>query len=516
MEQALAESEGRFNILFDTGAIGHALLAADGTIARANAALANSLGVDAASLSGAQLLNFLHPHDHARALRMLDPQQAHGVKAAGTGQEWRFRHRDGGIVWCQVSGSWLPGRAHGPSLALCVSDTSAKRRLEDAVLRMEKLKAVGALAGGIAHEFNNILAAMLGNISLAESLVEGNAEAAALLTAAEKAGLRARELTQRLITFAAGGCPVKVPTAIDKLGRDALTACLRDRGVVGHLEVADGLWPAQVDPGQIAQVLQNLIANACEALPHAGYLTVRMRNCTTERDFPPGADEQRLIRVDVVDTGPGIAAQQLSRLFDAYRSTKGRRVGLGLATVLSIVKRHGGYVDVASELGRGTTITFWVQAADPGPGAEQVAPPRPDHHFVDSLRVLVMDDEKMVLDMTQAILCRLGAQVAATADGAAAVAAHADALQEGRPFDVLILDLTVPGGMGGIEALAQMKILQPDVKAVVCSGYSADPVMGEPGRFGFAAVLPKPFTLAQLAEVVGRLGQRDAPPASVH
>ncbi len=511
-EKAFAESEERFRVLFDTGAIGQALVSPEGMVSRANVALARTLGQTAEQLTGRSLLDFVHPDDCAAAEAMLDPSQAVGGTAASAGQDWRLIHAAQQPVWGQVNGSWLYSDGKPHSLALFVLDVTHRKNLEETVLRMERLKAVGTLAGGIAHDFNNILAAIMGNLSLATAMIEGDDSVATLLRQAELAGMRARELTQQLITFAAGGSPIKAPISLEKIARDTAAYCLPRFGVVAEFDIEPDLCAVAGDAGQVGQVFQNLFVNAAEAVPNSGVITVRMRNCAAGQVEGPNGHLGRCVSVEVSDSGPGMTGPQLQRVFDAYYSTKRRGSGLGLATVLSIIKRHDGHIEASSAVGLGTTMRFWLQASNEDPTSDAERPTGISINFVGSLRVLVMDDEPLVLSATQTILERLGAKVAVAAEGNAAVEAHRDAVESGTPFDVVILDLTVHGGMGGVETLAAMRSVQPDVKAIVCSGYSTDPVMADPAAFGFSAVLPKPFSLAQLAEVVKSVthGARDA------
>lgn len=507
VEKAFADSEERFRILFETGAIGQALLSPEGMLTRVNASLAQLLGRPAEALVGTNLQELLDPAEHTAATEMLTHDLAVTGNAAHSGDEWRFVHPDGTTVWCQVAGSWMVREGHAHSLALFVLDISRKKYLEEQILRMEKLKAVGTLAGGIAHDFNNALAAILGNLSLAGALLKNDPQVAELLAQAELAGKHASELTQQLITFAAGGSPVKVAVDLNQVVYDAVGSCLPALGIAAEVDAVADLLAVEADRGQIGQVVQVLLLHAAEAGPRDGKVRVCLRNCLSPEDFPPELPTGPLVRVDVTDAGPGMSADQLARVFDPYYSTRRNGAGLGMATVQSIIRRHHATIEAYSQPGQGTRISFWLKAAAHQPAAVAERPTGLGLSFDRPVTVLVLDDEPMVLRATQTILTRLGAVVTAATTGEQAVLAHQEAVALGRPFDVVILDLTVHGGMGGIEALEQMLLLQPSVRAVVCSGYSSDPAMSDPESYGFKAVLPKPFSLAQLAAAVRELTQ---------
>lgn len=381
-------------------------------------------------------------------------------------------------------------RGDDPGTVVVLRDITEKLRYEDAVIKTQKLESLGVLAGGIAHDFNNLLAGILGNVSLAR--VPG-VDAAPLLEDAEKACLRARGLTQQLLTFAKGGAPVKRVIELSGLIKEAAEFALRGTNVCVEFECIEPAPPANVDAGQLSQVIHNLVLNAAEAMPDGG--TVRI--CVEPKPREAG-QEARQVRIAVIDTGTGIQAKHLEKIFDPYFSTKQKGSGLGLAVVYSIVKKHEGEISVASEPGSGSRFDIILPASPTRTLPRTVSDPLPRGCG----RVLVMDDEPTILRFMQHLLSGLGYDVSVAASGEVALqlAQEADALA--RPFDLAILDLTLPGGMGGRDVLAKLKASNPSVRAIAASGYSTDPIMCEPLVHGFVGVLPKPFRPAELAQTV--------------
>jgi len=352
------------------------------------------------------------------------------------------------------------------------------------------------LAGGIAHDFNNILTAILGNISLARMQQHDSEKTAKRLAEAENAASRARDLTQQLLTFARGGEPVKKVVKAGALLKEAAGFAMHGSSVRCEFALADDLWPVEVDEGQLSQVIHNLVINAAQAMPDGGIITIGAANY---RSLPEG---QRCVRISVADTGTGIPEQHLQRIFDPYFTTKQQGSGLGLATCYSIIKKHGGFISVESTLGKGSTFCLSLPASELS-GA--VKPESQTDLAYGAGRVLVMDDEEPVRETLQAILEELGYTAECTENGAEAVELYQRRKEEGTPFSVVILDLTIPGGIGGKDAIAMLRNIEPGIKAVVSSGYSTDPVMGSYREYGFSAVLSKPFQVQEMSKVLQEL-----------
>lgn len=382
-------------------------------------------------------------------------------------------------------------------------------RLEAELVRSSRLESLGVLAGGIAHDFNNLLTVILGNVSLVRSGRNLDAEDDRFLRESERAGLRARDLTQQLLTFSKGGAPVRAAVLLPEIVREAAGFALHGSNVRCDFDFSSGLWPGHVDRGQISQVVHNVVINAMHAMPTGGVVRIALRNEKISTSSGGTLPAGRYLHLSIQDSGTGISPQHLARIFDPYFTTKQQGSGLGLATVYSIIRKHGGNIDVESELGRGTTFHIRLPAAEreTSPAAVEPAPlPRLQG------RALVMDDEAPVREMAASMLRRLGLEVTTTVDGCEVVRAYSEALSMGERYSLVILDLTVPGAMGGKEALTELLKLDPEVCAVVSSGYSNDPVMAHYREHGFRARVPKPYEFDQFARTIAEI---DAPRSSV-
>ena len=391
-------------------------------------------------------------------------------------------------------------RATGTVLVL--RDVTQRARLEADLTRASKLESIGLLAGGIAHDFNNLLTAVMGNLALAAFDVPAGAAAGRCLRDAERGLLRARDLTKQLLTFAKGGEPVLDAINLADVVREAAQFALHGANVRAEFDTAPGLWSARADKSQIGQVVQNLVLNAVQAMSGGGVLHLALRNDTLPGDAARPLAAGDYLRLEIMDHGTGIAPEHLARIFEPYFTTKGTGSGLGLATVYSIMRRHQGHIEVESQPGRGTTFRCWL------PATAEVSRPRSDSvaPFMaapgSAGRLLFMDDEEPIRLVAQALLARLGFAVTVAADGAEAVRHYAEARVRGEPFDLVIMDLTVPGGMGGKEAMGELLAIDPGVRAIVSSGYSSDPVMANHRAHGFRGMVPKPYKLSDLAKAV--------------
>jgi|CXWL01.1.fsa_nt_gi signal transduction histidine kinase/ActR/RegA family two-component response regulator len=414
--------------------------------------------------------------------------------------------RHGKPVLIRASSSPIRQRSGRPlGQVIVFHDVTAEQRVAEELLRASKLESIGVLAGGIAHDFNNLLTAIVGNVSLTLADASLPSDSAGLLREAERACYRARDLALQLLTFARGGAPIRRTASLPDLLHETTRFVLRGSGVEPHLELAPELLPVDIDEGQISQVLNNLTLNAIQAMSAGGRLTVRAENINLfiEGGDPVSLRSGRYVKISVCDTGRGIAPEHLDRIFDPYFTTKPGGSGLGLATSYSIVKHHGGALTVESTLGKGSCFHVYLPASRSGGGtvSPAVAPGAPAV-LSGTGRILVMDDEEPVRVLLGRMLELLGYQPTLAADGAAAVEVFTAALADGQPFVAAVLDLTVPGGIGGVETLRQMRGLDPRIAAIASSGYSNDPVMADPERHRFDAVLPKPFDVSQLAHAM--------------
>ena len=389
------------------------------------------------------------------------------------------------------------GRAIG--VVLVLRDVTQRSRLEAELLRASKMESIGVLAGGIAHDFNNLLSIVMGNLSLALTDEHVNPAGMKWLREAERGTLRAKDLTQQLLTFAKGGEPVRTAVALSDVVREAAQFALHGAAVCCEFDLASDLRPADVDKGQIGQVVQNLVINAVQAMPGGGKIRLSLHNETIDRGavatLPPGP----YLRLEVADSGKGIAPEHLARIFEPFFTTKEAGSGLGLATVYSVIQKHRGHVTVESTPEQGTTFRIWLPAACVDPvAATKTAGPFPPLRG----RVLFMDDEEPIRHMTKALLERIGLEVKLTKDGAEAVREYAEARLAGQPFDVVVFDLTVPGGMGGADAMREILKIDPAARGIVSSGYSSDPVMANHRAHGFRGSVPKPYRIADFSRTI--------------
>jgi signal transduction histidine kinase/CheY-like chemotaxis protein len=381
-------------------------------------------------------------------------------------------------------------------------------KLEAEVQRATRLESLGVLAGGIAHDFNNLLTIVMGNLTLAMLDEKAMSAVGDCLRESQRGAIRARDLTQQLLTFAKGGNPLRAAVALPTIVRETAEFILHGSNARCDYDLPDELWNASVDRDQIAQVIQNLVLNAMQAMPNGGIIRISLRN----EEIAPKANSAlapgRYLRLAIADSGHGIPPENLPRIFDPYFSTKRAGSGLGLATVYSIVKKHQGHVQVESAPGRGATFTLWLPAADPnaaGPApsrapatASLLSPGR-------TARVLLMDDEDSIRRLGAALLQRLDLEPTVVADGAEAVREFRQARDSGHPFSLVILDLTIPGAMGGREAIDFIRFMDDKVPAIVSSGYSNDPVLANFRAHGFQAMVPKPYDVNELGETIRQL-----------
>ncbi len=385
-------------------------------------------------------------------------------------------------------------------------DVTERARLEGEILRASKLESVGILAGGIAHDFNNLLTVVMGNLTLAMLDSQVMAAAGRWLQDAERGVMRTRDLTQQLLTFARGGEPVRSAVRLPEVVREAANFALHGSKVRCDFAIDVDLWTAEVDKGQIGQVVQNLVINAVQAMPDGGVMHIAMRNEHLRDTVTRPLADGNYLCIEIRDTGSGIPNEHIARIFDPYFTTKKSGSGLGLATVYSIVRKHQGHIEVESKPGHGTLFRFWLPAspeARPAPSEPMVT--------ADALtgRVLFMDDEEPIRTIAESLFKRLGFEVTTVCDGHEAVRVYGEGQKSGKPFDLVIMDLTVPGGMGGKAAMTELLKLNPNVKGIVSSGYSSDPVMANYRAHGFSGMVAKPYKLTDLAKTIRSVLERN-------
>ncbi|ABK97706.1 multi-sensor hybrid histidine kinase [Pelobacter propionicus DSM 2379] len=382
------------------------------------------------------------------------------------------------------------------------TDITERESLQNRLLNAQRLESLGVLAGGIAHDFNNILTGIMGNISMARMVLAMPGKSDKLLDNAEKAALRATELATQLLTFAKGGAPVKKTVSIRKIVDESLSLAIRGTNVKGVVQLPDSLHDIEADEGQVSQVFNNIVINAVQAMPGGGEISVHGMNVVlgSENRFilPPGD----YVKLSFTDQGCGMPEDVRKKIFDPYFTTKSHGMGLGLASVHSIVKRHGGYIDVRSTIGEGTTFTLLLPSTGKTSLEEETGERVTQCDVPAEGAVLVMDDEEMIRELAAEILGHLGYEVTTCASGEEAIRMYLGAKEGNKPFSYVIMDLTVPGGMGGRESAAEILAFDPCARLIASSGYSNNPVMASFRDYGFCGAIVKPYTPAELARVV--------------
>jgi len=510
LEDAQRRNEAQFRLLFEDAPLPYHSLDAEGRILAVNQTWLDTLGYARDEVVGRPVAEFIVPED-LPILAERFPRFKEEGRVCDV--EYRLRRRDGEMIAISLNGMISKDVEGQFQRTHCIfQDITERKRREEAAVKQRNLESLGLLAGGIAHDFNNLLTGIFGNVELAESLLEEDgARARQCMGEAKAIATRARDLTLELLTFGSGGAPVRNAGSLVPLLHEASTFVVAGGNIDCELHVDEALWPAYFDADQINQVIYNLLINAVEAMGDGGTMTLGADNFTVEDGSPLPLATGQYVRVTVADDGDGIPPDRLAKIFDPYYTDKEmgetRGTGLGLAVCHSVLQRHSGYIDVASEVGVGTTFHLYLPVATPKGGETRPAPAvrREADAATAHGRILVMDDEEMIRDISHEMLAHAGHAVEMVCDGAEALAQYERACAADQPFDLVVLDLTIRGGMGGEETIKRLRELDPQVRAVVMSGYANDPIMADFERYGFDAALAKPFTMASLRETVEAL-----------
>jgi PAS domain S-box-containing protein len=504
-EETLRESEEKLRLMYESVTEGIIITDLNGIIVDANEAAVRMNGCDSKKqLIGRSSFEFIAGRDHARAAENLKKTLEQGRSGI---IEYTLLREDGSEFPGELSASLIRDKSGNPASFVAITrDITERKLIEKEQQIMERLESIGTLAGGIAHDFNNLLTGIMGNIGLAKRHVEPGGKAFERLEEAEKATVRARDLTQQLLTFARGGTPVKKPSDISEIIRETAAFALRGSNVRLEISLPDDLWATEVDQGQMNQVIQNIVINADEAMPSGGTLHISAQNMVIKRPGMLPLPKGKYVRVDIEDEGIGMSKKQLERIFEPYYTTKQKGSGLGLATAYSIVKNHGGYITVESKQNVGTTFHVYLPASEKSsPTREEV---KREMGTTGKGKVLVMDDEEIIREMLGKMLPLAGYEVDLTSDGAEVIERYAQAMKVGKPFNAVIMDLTIPGGMGGKEAIKKLLEIDPDAKVIVSSGYSTDPIMSEYKEYGFSAVVTKPYSVTEIEKTLNDILSR--------
>ena len=497
MLESLRESERRYRILFEKSPLAMVSFDTSGTIVDCNEKFIDMMGSSREKLIGFS------------SATKSSPEMRRTIATALSGRTTYYED-----AYVSVTGgksSYLrgffspvtPGRTPTEVIAI-LEDITERKRDEEERQKLEKLSSLGVLAGGIAHDFNNILTGIMGNISFVEKLLDDDHHGRQPLREAVAAAKKAGELARRLLTFAKGGEPDRKVLHLGPLLHDAVSLSLGGAKVRAAINLPPGLHAVRADAGQLGQVINNLIINACQAMPDGGVLAISGDNEQLAEGNSHNLAAGDYVRLEFHDQGCGIPREHLAKIFDPYFSTKTGGTGLGLAAAYSIVKRHQGSIEARSRLGEGATFILHLPAEGGGEkprrdGATSAA------GAVVGGRILVMDDDRMIRDLTTAMLRHLGYEVTCCSDGEEAIALYQEAASQGNSYRAVILDLTIPGGMGGKEAAQRLRALDPEAWLIVSSGYSNDPIMADHRAFGFRAAIAKPYTMEEFQAVLALL-----------
>lgn len=519
-EQSLRESEEKLNAIMNAAADAIILIDDHGKVIYSNPASEKIFGYSVAELKGREMHPLIIPaefqEDYTKGFGEF--QKTGQGSVIGKNLELTAIRKDGTVFPAELSVSELKMNDKWYAAGI-VRDMTERKEMQEEAIRIRKLESMGILAGGIAHDFNNLLSVILGNINLVQADIKADMRRSKFLKAAETACLKAKELTGQIITFSKGGTLIKKVGSVGDIIKETSMLALSGAGVACEFSIQPDLRRVEFDENQIRQAVRNLIRNAAEAMPGGGVISVIAENTEigSEKNLP--LLQGQYVKIIIRDQGVGISEENLTKIFDPYFSTRDRGIqkgmGLGLTTAWAVVTRHGGHITVESELGAGTSFTLYLPAyKEDIPEAEiQDIEKKPSAEKPRGRggKILVMDDEEMIRDLASQMLKWLGYDVGVAGDGAEAIERYQKAADSGKPFDAVILDLTVKKGIGGMETLKTLLKTDPRVKAVVSSGYSDDPVMTDFRKYGFAGALPKPYTIKELTEALTTMGMRSFP-----
>ena len=460
-----------------------------GEIQFLNMAWNRILGFNIDSCIGMEINSFILAEDLQRWNELLEQSHREKAKLSDLDSQIRFKDSNEQIRWLRIK---LDQRKNGEVIAL-MEDFTERRRLDAELIQAQRLESIGHLAGGLAHDFNNLLQVIIGYINLTQRLINKKGIDSNYLDIAKQACLRAAGLSKQMLTFSKGGEPVQKAGALEKVVKEAADMSLHGSKLKASIKLEPYLPQVSMDCGQIHQVLHNVILNAEQATPEGGEIDIAIR-----RELPADSNsyQQEMVIVEIQDTGIGIEATNLGKIYDPYFTTKKTGNGLGLTSAYWIIKKHNGNLRINSEYGKGTTVQISLPALPRSETSDQSQSAK--HKQTTSMSILIMDDEEIVRTSMKLMLEDCGHLVTSAKHGEECLKIYAKALKEKEYFDIIILDLTISGGKGGIWTLEQILKLNPIARAIAASGYSHDNTLSNYKQIGFYAVLQKPFGIETL------------------
>jgi PAS domain S-box-containing protein len=500
MDEELRDSEEQFRTLAEASLAG-IFVFQDGKFRYANPALGRIFGYELDELIGRMgPIELILPEDREMA-DAYGRQCLKGMEEESPVFTFRGVKRDGSLIDCEVLQAGIEYRGRRAVIGTLL-DVTRRKRMEEELLKTQKLESLGVLAGGIAHDFNNILTAISTNISMARMYGDLEEDISEMLGDAEKASVRAKNLTQQLLSFSRGGGPVRRAVSMTNILEENTEFALSGSNVKCEYSIPKELRQVEADEGQIGQVIHNLVINAVQAMPEGGVIKVGAENVSPGELETLPLKPDRYVKIFVTDHGIGIPARHSDKIFDPFFTTKQKGSGLGLSSAFTIVRNHEGHLQVDSEVGVGTTVRVYLPVSDERTSSREETRGRP---LRGQGRVLLVDDEQIIRASASEALTRLGYDVKLAVEGTEGVRIYEQAMKGGQAFDVVLLDLTIPGGMGGKDAVRELLRSDPNARVIASSGYSNDPVMADYRAYGFRDVIVKPYRIDDLSEVLHRV-----------
>ncbi|MCR3923527.1 MAG: ATP-binding protein, partial [Firmicutes bacterium] len=499
--QAIEDERSRYLELFEFAPGGYLVTDTQGIILEANSAATSLLCVKKDLLVGKPLALFVHSHERS-SFRTRLAQLHKEPEPKNINWEFQLQASNQQAFPAAITvGKMTSQRRKTSELRWLIRDITKRKQLEEELQKADKLESLGILAGGIAHDFNNFLTIILGNLSLAKMYAKGDIKVSKHLHEMEDAFAQTRNLTEQLLTFAKGGEPLTRAVSIDSFIRDVSSFALSGSNTLYEFFLTADLPAVEIDEGQITQVISNLLINADQAMPTGGTIKISAESLVIQGENTLPLQPGHYVAVTIADEGKGIAKKALPKIFDPFFTTKEQGSGLGLTICYSIIKRHGGHIAVKSVEGQGTSFTVYLPASRNDAREEAID----DTLCLGEGKILFMDDEERVRQTAGEMLSALGYEVEFANDGAEAVKKYQDAFFTDSPYDVVITDITVRGGMGGQLAVRELLKIDPHVKAIVSSGYSNDALLSAYKKHGFCGMVAKPYRLQELGEALARV-----------